>query len=630
MHTLAIGCVCLAVTLAAAGEGGGVQPRAVLRGHVGAVTAMAITPRGVLASASMDGTVKLWDLIHFRESSTLRGHQKAVRSLAFSNNARHLASGASDRTIRVWEMPHGPPPRVLGSTIGSVFALAFSPDATSLVSCAGDGTIKLWDMATGGERAVIRSAGGAYAACLAFSNDARSVAWTDGNVVRTWDAESRRPRSTLAGHTAPVSALLISPDSRELYSAGADNTLRSFDLMTGAAIKTLFQGATPLRALAMRIDAKLLAAAETSGTITVLAAQTGSPAATVAAPANPNAVVFSPSGRLLLSGHADGVIYVWQLGESCWVVPPQPKTLPGVREWTTADGLFHVEAQLIGEDAGKILLRRTDGREVAVNRTRLCQRDLDYLRSLGSLEQEGAVQAVKRMGGLARESNDKTVAVDLSGRHLPDAALARLEGMPHLGALNLSGTGITDKGLEHVAKLTRLKKLDLSGTDVTDAAAAELKTLVNLESLNVTGTFITDAGYLALKKSLPHLKALTCGSTQWRIVAKSSNGALMLDMPRVRVVFDGVPIGSHSGSSQLQVSGVGQANATWKIDKLSLSLSFARGVGRIDLRSAGRTHSLEIEKRGTRLIVDGRRGFELETDKKTVVVRPSGARLERD
>jgi WD40 repeat protein len=620
----------LAIGILATGMNASGQERAVLRGHAGAVTAMAITPRGLLASASMDGTVRLWDLIHFREISTLRGHQKAVRSVAFASDARRLASGASDRTIRLWDVSGTPSSRVLGTTIGSVFALAFAPDATSLATSAGDGTIRLWDVATGSQRAVIRPAGSPYAACLVFSNDARTVAWSDGNVVRTWDTDSQRPRSTLAGHTAPVTALRIAPDSSELYSASADNSLRSWDLTSGAPRKTLFAGKAPLRALAMRIDGRLLAVADAGGALTLVDPQIGGASATIAAPADPGALVFSPSGKLLISGHPDGTIRVWQLESTYWVTPPQPKAARGMRNWTSADGLFQVEAQLIGEHADKILLRRADGREISVSRTRLCQRDLDYLRGLGTLEQEGADQAVKRMGGLARESNDKTVAVDLSGKHLPDAALARLEGLPHLESLNLSGTGITDKALVHVAKLVRLKKLDLSSTNITDAAAGELKSLVNLESLNVTATFITDAGYADLKRSLPRLRSLSCGAVQWRIGAASYNGNLLLDMPRVRVMFEGIPGGSRSGSCQLQVAGVGQSSGTWKVDKVSMALSFAKGVGRIDLRGAGRTHTLEIERRGTRLIVDGRRGFELDAEKKTVAVRLSGARLERD
>jgi WD40 repeat protein len=647
------GVLILATLLSAADYAHGEQ-RAMLRGHSGTVTALAITPRGLLASASMDHKIKLWDLIHFRELSSLTGHQQAVRSLAFTPDARRLASGASDRTIRLWDMPSPLNSRVLGGTIGSVFALAFTPDALSLASSAGDGTVKIWDVASGNERAVARPAGSPYPPCLAFSPDGHALAWADANSIRIWDVQSRRPRATLAGHLGQVVAFAFALDGRELYSASADGSVRAWDPLAGSALRTVFQGKTALRSLALRIDGKLLAAAETSGVLTLIEPQTGALPGTVIAPANPNALVFSPSGRLLISGHADGVIYVWQLAPSRPVVAPgtpAAKAEPSMRHWTSADGLFQVEAQLMGEDAERILLRRKDGKEISVTRGRLCARDLDYLRSLGPLEREDSRQAVKRMGGLTRSSDDKTLSVDLSGRRLPDSALARLEGMPHLESLNLSGTYITDKGLAHVAKLTRLKRLDLSTTNVTDAAAAELKKLVNLESLNVTTTFITDAGYQELKKSMPRLRNLTCAATTWRVEARQATvatkqwtavgrrpvlqtrttpGGLMLDMPRVRVLFEEIAVGNQTTSIQLQIAGIGRSSGTWKLDKVSGQTSYAKGVGRIELRADGRTHTLELQQRGTRLIVDGRRGFELEGEKITVAVRQTGARIDRD
>jgi len=629
------------------------QERAVLRTHRGAVTALAITPRGLLASASMDRTVRLWDLLQFRELHTLNGHQQAVRSLAFTADGRRLASGASDRVIRLWEMPTGQPSRVLGGTIGSVFAMAFSSDGLCLASSAGDGTIRLWDVNSGGERAVARPAGSPHAASLAFSPDGRTLVWADGNLIRIWDTETRRPRATLSGHQGPVAALVFSLDGRQLYSASADSSVRAWDPLGGTTIGTVFQGKTGLRALALRIDGRLLAAAEVSGVLTLVDPLSSAVPATVIAPAEPNAVVFSPSGRLLVSGHADGAIHVWQLAPTRPVVAPgaRPKPELGIRRWTSADGMFQVEAQLIGESGENVLLRRNDGHEISVTRTRLCAKDRDYLRSLGALEKEEARQAVQRMGGLARSSDDKTVSVDLSGKRLPDAALERLEGMPHLQSLNLSGTYITDKALVHVAKLTRLKWLDLSVTNITDAAAEQLKGLVNLETLNVTTTFITDAGYVNLKKNLPRLRTLTCGPTQWRVELRQATtssrqwavvgrrpvlqntteaAGLLVDTPRVRVIFDELAAGNQSTSLQLQIAGVGQTGGTWKFGQVSGTYGYSKGVGRIEVRGGTQNHTLEFEQRGTRLIVDGRKGFELAGAKITVSVRRSGAKLERE
>jgi len=60
-----------------------------------------------LASATDDGTVRLWDAATGRLTATLAGHTGPILGVAFSPNGRTLASASDDRTVRLLDAATG-------------------------------------------------------------------------------------------------------------------------------------------------------------------------------------------------------------------------------------------------------------------------------------------------------------------------------------------------------------------------------------------------------------------------------------------------------------------------------------------------------------------------------------------
>ena len=118
-----------------------------LAAHSDDVTALALLPSGLIASGSLDTTIKIWDITKTYPLYILTGHKDSVRALIVMNE-QYLASCSNDKTIKLWSLSSYSILKSWTASTTKVLSLAFDPSLNALASGDYPATnlVKVWDM----------------------------------------------------------------------------------------------------------------------------------------------------------------------------------------------------------------------------------------------------------------------------------------------------------------------------------------------------------------------------------------------------------------------------------------------------------------------------------------------------
>ena len=315
----------------------------------------------VLATGSVDGTVRLWDVAKgsFRD---LEGHTGAVVALAFAPGGA-LVSASTDRTLRVWDAAKGTV-RVLQGHKGDVLSLRLSPDGARAVTASADHTVRVWNLADGSSDEL--HGFDDVAAGAAFSADGRHVAaWSWDHTARVWDLDDRGAR-VLSTHEGAATHVAFAGDA--VASIGEDRATRIARVGGGAIVVRARTNTTALaasrtaiavggedgtvqllatdgrelhvlrghgaavRTLAFSADGARLASAGADRTAAVWDVASGHRPSSFESDGEVLALAFSPDGKRLAGAGSDHTVRVWPLEGGA------------VQAWTGQAGAIHALA----------------------------------------------------------------------------------------------------------------------------------------------------------------------------------------------------------------------------------------------------------------------------------------------
>ncbi|OLP20168.1 hypothetical protein BST81_01675 [Leptolyngbya sp. 'hensonii'] len=210
------------------------------------ITAMAIHPHGSRLAIGLNQAIQLWDVQTMTAPRTFSGHLSRVTALAISPDEKILASASLDQTIRLWNLKTGHLQAILQA--GRVTCLVFSPNGHLLAASSRyriwpDGTlsqggVQLWDVK---DHRLRQTIGTDVYHTLAFSPQGQVLAAGSAK-AHLWDLQSGHLRHIL--DSGEPTALQFSPDGRTLLTGSSRTKL--WQVKTGQLSQSMNFGATDL------------------------------------------------------------------------------------------------------------------------------------------------------------------------------------------------------------------------------------------------------------------------------------------------------------------------------------------------------------------------------------------------
>lgn len=285
------------------------------RTHDERVHAVALSSDGTrIATASADGTARIWDTLTGGRLATFKGHVDQVRAVGFSEDGERVATASYDGIARVWDVATQKHVAQFEGHTAPLTALAFCPDGSRVVTGSTDNTAQVWD-ATSGEL-IARMVGHERAlVAVAFIDECRGVVTASlDHTAQRWDSETGRRVVAFEGHRGGVRTLAVSPSEDTLATGGDDSTVRLFDLDTGFTRRVLAGHHDRVTHVDFDGDGSHVVTASRDRTARVWLAETGEMLAIASGHERALAFVeISDDGSTFVSGSWDGDVAIWDV-----------------------------------------------------------------------------------------------------------------------------------------------------------------------------------------------------------------------------------------------------------------------------------------------------------------------------
>ncbi len=291
----------------------------ILHGHTDTVTRVAFDPTdpSLLASASGDGTVRLWNATTHKIEAVFADPSEAVFGVAFSPDGRELVTSDEGGHVRIYDVAtHRLLALAPGALSGIAIRVVYSPDGRELAAASLSGQIRIWPVINGRPAGPAKDLPDPFLRSIAFSGDSRLLAavGNDGE-IRVWHVATWTQAAQHKVRGDHLFAVAFRPGSDELAAGG----LRSQAYVWNpAASRGPF---TPVDAtggtiqdLAFNDTGTRLGAADANGTLRIVDLAHPGPVTVLGGHTGVvTSLAFAPGGDLVAGASVDRTVLLWDL-----------------------------------------------------------------------------------------------------------------------------------------------------------------------------------------------------------------------------------------------------------------------------------------------------------------------------
>jgi WD40 repeat protein len=292
------------------------KPAQKVQAHADTVESLSVSAGGDrVASAGKDGRICVLNYPALKPIIPWIGHKHSITCIAYSECGCFVATGSMDSSIRLWHSS-GKEIRTIKGHGSRINGVRFVGSGQKLVSASEDGTIKTWSIATGKMLQCIDCSGVA-GTILSSGRDEDIVSYSKRGKFRItcWNRESGKVKTTFTidGVTCPCAADKgdISDDVFTLHYDG----IRAFSMASGKGrmVYPIYGGGGS--GLTIARNNLYGAFCDATGDIVMFDTIKGEVFRRFecAGIARAQALQFNNNGQMLVSGHVDGSVRIWEI-----------------------------------------------------------------------------------------------------------------------------------------------------------------------------------------------------------------------------------------------------------------------------------------------------------------------------